>query len=210
MDLVPEIAHLPPRRRRRVRVIALVAFPVTAVMTVLVVALSTASIYWSHSPTQVALSIGLALAALVLCGVAGVNARRTVRARRSAPPSPAPRRCPDPGSWTPWPPFSGQRAGPAWRRDPPRAQGQARCRSSALPSLAAPGSRRRAAPVPPVPRKGAAMNPTIARTAAALDDLAAELAHADALVADQQARFEALEAEVARLQAAVDAREVAA
>lgn len=90
MDVVREIAQFPPRRRRRVQVMALVAFPVTAVMTVLVVALSTASIYWSHSPTQVALSIGLALAALVLCGVAGVNACRTLRACRSAPPSSAP------------------------------------------------------------------------------------------------------------------------
>lgn len=50
----------------------------------------------------------------------------------------------------------------------------------------------------------------IARIATALDELAAELAHADALVDAQQARIDALEGEVARLQAALDAREVAA
>jgi hypothetical protein len=54
------------------------------------------------------------------------------------------------------------------------------------------------------------MNDTIARIAAAFDELAAELAHADALVTDQQARIDALEAAVARVQAALDAREVAA
>lgn len=39
-----------------------------------VVALSTASIYWSHSPTQVALPVGLALAAR--CPVRGGQGQR--------------------------------------------------------------------------------------------------------------------------------------
>jgi hypothetical protein len=91
MELARQIAELPPWHRRRVRLVAFVAFPLTAVMTVGVVALSAASIgiSWGRSSAEVALSVGLAVTAVVLCGVAGVNARRTLRAGRSAPPAQA-------------------------------------------------------------------------------------------------------------------------
>jgi hypothetical protein len=54
------------------------------------------------------------------------------------------------------------------------------------------------------------MTDSTTRAVEALAELVVELAHADALVADQQARIDALEAEVARLLAALSAREVAA
>jgi chromosome segregation ATPase len=47
------------------------------------------------------------------------------------------------------------------------------------------------------------MATTTAHAQAAIDDLAAELHHADMLITEQAERIEALEAEVARLRAAL-------
>ena len=80
-----ELARRIPQRRR-LKLAALVAFPAIAVMTAGVVALSSLSLYWSHSPAEVAVSVGLAVTAVVLCGVAGLNARRARRAYRYTPP----------------------------------------------------------------------------------------------------------------------------
>lgn len=48
------------------------------------VSASTIGRWWGHSATQVAISAGLGVATLLLCGVAAVNARRTMRAPRHA------------------------------------------------------------------------------------------------------------------------------
>lgn len=86
MKLDVRIAQLPPRRRRRLQRLATVVVPVTAVMTVVSVGLSVATIrmLWGHSTGLVGLSVGLATLGVVLCGVAGINARRTLRACRAA------------------------------------------------------------------------------------------------------------------------------
>lgn len=85
MELAAQIAQLPPRRRRRLERLARLAIPVTALMTVLSLALAVATIemVWAHSPGLVALSAGLGLLALGLSGVALRNARRTLRACRT-------------------------------------------------------------------------------------------------------------------------------
>jgi len=86
IDLTARVAELPPRRRRRVERIALAVFAACTVMTVLMVTVSAATIrlWWGRSAIQVAISAALAVAALLLCGVTAVNARRTMRAQRPA------------------------------------------------------------------------------------------------------------------------------
>lgn len=89
MELESRIAQLPPRRRRRVERLAVLAAAFSAVMTVLVVIMSVATmrIYWGRSAPQVALSAGLALVALVACRVAVVNARTAMQVRRTGNPA---------------------------------------------------------------------------------------------------------------------------
>lgn len=80
------VAELPPRRRRRLERMARTVFAVCTVLTVFMLTLSAATIrlWWGRSATQVAISAALAVAAVLLCGVTAVNARRTIRAPRHA------------------------------------------------------------------------------------------------------------------------------